>query len=249
MKKSFESVLFTDIETVMVADHFASLGARDQELFEKKVKQQLVEKAEKHTGNKADALEELWQDNASFHAEFSKICCIGFGYISGDELRIKSVASRDEREILLQLQKITGTNNFTKICGHNIVEFDIPFMCRRMIMSGLQIPSLLYQFGRKTWDNPVIDTMDMWGFGAWKHRVSLDLLCHALGVPSPKGVMDGSKVKEYYYNTPTDGALPFEGEEERMKAIGDYCAGDIVALANAFLRLNGEELIHKVKYV
>jgi hypothetical protein len=46
-----------------------------------------------------------------------------------------------------------------------------------------------------------IDTMELWKFGDFKNYTSLNLLAHALGVPTPKDDIDGSMVGTIYWKT------------------------------------------------
>lgn len=271
MKQKFSNILFTDIETTPSVEHFSLLGERGREVFEKKFKRQLLEKSEKHTGTKEEALSELWQDHAALHAEFNRIVSVGFGYfalvnkdLKGDalwhsdnvEFKVKTMVSKDEVATLNESARIMRLPNFSKICGHNFNDFDGPMYGRRMMVNQVPIPDLIATMNKKNWDLPWIDTMKIWACHEWGSKISLDRLCYALDVPTPKADMDGSQVKDLYYGAelPDKETLPFgkyEKEEFRFQAIGKYQAGDIVALANVFLRLNNENVIpeEKIKYV
>jgi hypothetical protein len=37
--------------------------------------------------------------------------------------------------------------------------------------------------------------VELWKFGDYKHYTSLKLMCKVLGIPSPKGDIDGSQVR------------------------------------------------------
>ncbi len=71
----------------------------------------------------------------------------------------------------------------------------------------------------------------MWSFGDFKHYTSLKLLAHVLGIPSPKEDIDGSMVRDVYY------------EENDLERIVKYCERDVVTVAQVFLRLRNEELL------
>jgi len=81
--------------------------------------------------------------------------------------------------------------------------------------------------GRKPWEIPHIDTLDMWKFGDHKNYTSLDLLAALFNLPTSKGLMDGSQVNAVYYN------------EQDLEKISAYCLGDVVAVAQLYLRLKG----------
>jgi len=102
-----------------------------------------------------------------------------------------------------------------------------------MLVNGVALPSLLNLSGKKSWDIPHLDTMEMWKFGDYKHYTSLDLLLALFDIPSSKGTMDGSKVNEVYYR------------EKDLKKIAEYCVGDVIAIAQLFLKMKGLPLIHE----
>jgi predicted PolB exonuclease-like 3'-5' exonuclease len=172
-------------------------------------------------------------------AEFAKVICISFGYFRTEnnvlQLRIKSFYSDIEKNILENFIKtlyhLHAINNKWCFAGHNIKEFDIPFLCRRMLINNLIIPLFLDFQNIKPWDNPVTDTLHLWRFGDYKHYTSLKLLAAALGVPSPKDDIDGSMVGQVYW------------EEKNLERIVTYCQKDVVTVANVLLRFKGMPLL------
>lgn len=268
----YTNILFTDIETVPQFQHYSDLGERDRDVFEKKFSKLIIEHA-KGISNSPNLVPEvafedqlehykeiLYQQNAALHAEFCKIVSIGFGYITVNEarqpeLRIKVNVSDDEVILLNEFKKMADNKMFNYLCGHNFFDFDGPILCRRSVINGIKIPYLLDPTDKKSWDLCWKDTMKIWSYGEWNAKISLDRMCYALGVETPKGEMDGSEVKDYFYGlTRPPEELPFgkyDKKEERFKAIGKYQAGDIVALANCFLRLMNEPVIasQNIRYV
>ncbi|MEM9078263.1 MAG: ribonuclease H-like domain-containing protein, partial [Bacteroidota bacterium] len=119
------------------------------------------------------------------------------------------------------------------LCAHNGKEFDFPYIARRMVINGLNLPYKLDLFGKKPWEVPHLDTMELWKFGDYKHYTSLKLLAHILGIPSPKEDMDGSMVQSVYY------------EENDLDRIISYCELDVVTTAQVFLRLRNDELLRE----
>ncbi|MNE09590.1 putative 3'-5' exonuclease related to the exonuclease domain of PolB [compost metagenome] len=117
------------------------------------------------------------------------------------------------------------------MCGHNAKEFDIPFIARRMIINQIAIPNKLNLFGKKPWEIPHLDTLELWKFGDYKHFTSLKLLTKILGIPSPKGDIDGSQVGHVFY------------VEKDIDRIVTYCEKDTIAVAQIFLRLRREDLL------
>ncbi len=117
------------------------------------------------------------------------------------------------------------------LCAHNGKEFDFPFLARRMIIHGLPLPSKLDLFGKKPWEVPHLDTLELWKFGDYKHYTSLKLLTNVLGIQTPKDDIDGSEVRDVYY------------EEGNIDRIVTYCEKDVIAIAQVILKFRQEELL------
>ena len=129
------------------------------------------------------------------------------------------------------------TNSFTKIhtrfqfAGHNIREFDIPYICRRLLINNMELPPYLQLHAAKPWEIDMIDTLQWWKFGDYKNYISLNLLANVLNVPTSKGDMDGSKVRDVYYN------------EKDIERISAYCEKDVIVVANIILRFKNLPLL------
>jgi 3'-5' exonuclease len=221
-------VLFIDIETVPMFSAFEQMSDGMQAEWERKAR------TLKHTDPSEDPAY-LFGERAGIFSEFAKIVCISIGtlYKQGEswKIRLRSLAGHDEQRILSDLaqviEKVGSTAKDVRFCGHNIKEFDIPFICRRFVINGLPLPYCLQLSGKKPWEVTHIDTMEMWKFGDNKNYTSLSLLSQVLGVPSPKSDMDGSMVGKSYWT---------EGDVER---ISNYCIQDVLAVARVFLKLRG----------
>jgi hypothetical protein len=100
-----------------------------------------------------------------------------------------------------------------------------------MLVNDISLPSVLNLSGKKTWEIPHIDTMEMWKFGDYKHYTSLDLLAAIFKIPTSKNELDGSMVNSVYYR------------DKDLKKIAEYCVGDVVAVTQLFLKLKGLNLI------
>lgn len=228
-KLNLENILFLDIETVPEKQHFNELDDTKQELWELKSQYQ----------RKDEFTAEEFYDRAGIWAEFGKIICISVGYfnIQGD-IRTFRVTSfyGDEVKILKDFKNLL-ISHFSQskhlLCAHNGKEFDFPYIARRMIINTITLPYKLNLFGKKPWEVPHIDTLELWKFGDYKNYTSLKLLTNVLGVPSPKGDIDGSQVYSVYY------------EDQNIDRIINYCEQDTIAVAQVFLRLRGDELLNK----
>lgn len=223
------NILFLDIETVPQSEFFNDLPEDAQQLFADKTQYQ----------RKDDLTPEEFYDRAGIWAEFGKIICISVGYFTiknaERQFRTKSIIG-EEKQLLEEFNDLVKThfsNPAFVFCGHNIKEFDIPYMCRRMLINGINIPEKLQLFGRKPWEIPHLDTLELWKFGDYKHYTSLKLLTHVLNIPSPKEDIDGSEVRNVYYN------------EKNIERIAKYCERDVVAVAQIFLRMRNETILNE----
>jgi len=156
-------------------------------------------------------------------------------------LRIKSIYGDDEPEILKSFvtlcDKVYHQNKKFLFAGHNIKEFDIPYICRRLLINRLPLPEYLQLHDKKPWEVKMFDTLNWWRFGDNKNYVSLDLLANVLGVPSSKTDIDGSMVQDVYY------------KEKDLQRIVDYCQRDVVVVANVILRFKNQPLLKEENVV
>ncbi|MEM6864017.1 MAG: 3'-5' exonuclease [Bacteroidota bacterium] len=228
-KLNLEHILFLDIETVPQHADFSELQANVQDLWAQKTQYQ----------RKEEIGPEDFYDRAGIWAEFGKIICISVGYFRlKNDIRNFRVTSFYGEEIdLLKRFKQLLQEHFGQakhlLCAHNGKEFDFPYIARRMVIHGLNLPYKLDLFGKKPWEVPHLDTMELWKFGDYKHYTSLKLLAHVLGIPSPKEDMDGSMVPSVYYN---------DGDLDRIVS---YCELDVVTTAQVFLKLRNESLLQE----
>ena len=230
-----EHVLFIDIETVSQHQKLDDAPEKIQKLWIKKAAQ---------ISKEGETAEELY-GRAAIYAEFGKIICISAGKIfrKGKEraYRVKSYCGSDERVILEEFSTMLTafmSNPSHKICAHNGQEFDFPYIARRMLINGLPLPPTLDIAGAKPWElkEIMIDTLQLWKFGDYKHYTSLELLCAIFDVPTPKDDIDGSQVGNIYY------------QEGNIQRIARYCEKDTLAIAQLVLRFKGEELISPENY-
>lgn len=218
-----------DIETVPEHEHFEQLDDTSKLLWDLKSKYQ----------RKEDITAEEFYDRAGIWAEFGMIVCISVGYFvfksDARSFRVTSLYG-DEVKILKDF-KILLETHFNKphhlLCAHNGKEFDFPFIARRMIIKGIDIPFKLDLFGKKPWEVPHLDTLELWKFGDYKTYTSLKLMAHVLGIPSPKDDIDGSQVQSVFY------------KEKDIDRIVIYCEKDTVTVAQILLRLRNEPILEE----
>lgn len=228
-------MLFLDIETVsaykdweLLPDEFKSLWALKSAMLQRNLTEPATESS-------------LYQQKAGIFAEFAKIVCISVGFLQweGDEVvkcKIKSFSGHDEKLLLTNFANLLQThyNDPEKdgVCGHNIKEFDIPFLCRRMVINRISLPNILDISGKKPWQTQhLYDTMDMWRFGDFKNYTSLNLLATALGIPTPKDDIDGSMVGNVYW------------EDQDLDRISIYCQKDVLTVIQIMLTFAGKPML------
>ena len=228
---NINSILFLDVETVPAHIDFEAMTPEFQQLWR--------DKSRKYSSEGLPP-EELYFQKAGIHAEFGKIICISAGYFPDPRVlapgeksfRITSFAGDDEKEVLTKfkalLDKIFSEPKKNALCAHNGIEFDFPYISRRMMIHGVELPNLLNTSGTKSWNNPwLLDTMQMWSFGDYKDRTSLALLSACFGIPTSKDDISGKDVAKVYY---------YDKDVDRIRI---YCEKDVVGLARIFRRFAG----------
>lgn len=226
-KLNLENILFLDIETVPETQHYDQLDAVKQDLWASKTQYQ----------RKDEYTPEAFYERAGIWAEFGKIVCISVGYFNfnGNQRKFRVTSFYgDETKILNDFKTLLETHYSSAkylLCAHNGKEFDFPYIARRMIINNIELPNKLNLFGKKPWEIPHLDTLDLWKFGDYKNYTSLKLLTNVLGIPSPKDDIDGSEVYRVYY------------ESKEIDRIIVYCEKDTIAVAQILLRLRGENLL------
>lgn len=234
MLQPSELVLFIDLETVPVFPTFAEMPPEGQAAFARKMARQFGDK-------KYDDMEHAYKENASLMAEFAQIVSISAfnSKVNPDRTgRIPTICTHltlgwnysSEIDLLKAFCKSIDIHKADLIlCAHSGKSFDFPFLCRRMLIHGLEIPEPLQVWGKKPWDVSLMDTSELWKFTDIKSYTSLVVLCYALGVPSPKSTMDGSKVADAF-------------RTGQYKEIGSYCLLDSIAMANCYYKMLKEPI-------
>ena len=201
----FSKILFLDIETVSQEKTFDQLNERMQKLWSHKAEQI----------GKGD-------ENATPESLY------------GSRFRLKSFCDHDEKALLKEFAAMLDRYYNTpdaQLCAHNGKEFDFPYIARRMLINGIQIPRILQVAGKKPWETNFLDTMEFWKFGDYKSYTSLDLLCAILDIPTPKDDINGSEVGRVYW------------QENDLHRIQTYCQKDVLAIAQLMRRYNYLPLI------
>lgn len=227
---NIEEVLFLDIETVPVVQNYDGLSPLWQKLWAEKMKTSVTDSVSPS----------YLYHRAGIYAEFGRIIVISAGYLcrrpGGLHYRVKSFHDPDEKKLLNEfsgsLAKFAAAGK-KKLCAHNGQEFDFPYISRRMLVNRLELPQIFNIASAKPWETKelLLDTLQLWKFGDYKHYTSLSLLCALFGIPTPKDDIDGSQVARVYY------------EENDLDRIIRYCEKDTLAVANLLLRYKGMDIV------
>ena len=226
-KIALKNILFLDIETVPENASYNELTEEKKKLWELKTQYQ----------RKDEYNAQEFYDRAGIWAEFGKIVCISVGFFAVQEEKrsFRTTSFHGEEKKVLEDFKSLLESHFSKpqhlLCAHNGKEFDFPYIARRMLIHNIELPNKLNLFGKKPWEVPHLDTLELWKFGDYKHFTSLKLLCNVLNIPSPKDDIDGSEVRSVFY------------EQSDILRINAYCEKDVLAIAQIILRLRQEPLL------
>ena len=187
------SNIYVDIETLPATDEQLVAGIRGNLSAPKNYKD-----AEKIAQWIEDNLDKKVRETA-LSGLFGQVLCIGYAVDDGDvKIFYNDGKMVDEFQVLeafrgVCCEGLVKQSNFCQhtLVGHNILNFDAPFLSQRMMISGL---SPLFRHHTKPWDMSIEDTMAMFSCG-YKGSYSLDNLCKAFGIQSPKGEITGANVR------------------------------------------------------
>ena len=235
----FKNMLFIDIETAtQFKDYkdFKKNGSSHMvELWSKKADS--IRLYESHKANLSD--QEMYEDCAAIHSEFSKIIVITIGQVKFDEIglpytsNIRSFYGDNEKELLEEFLKIMSAvfskNPSVQLVGHNIKKFDMPWIVRRSLINGIIPPTQFHFQKQKPWENCLVDTYEIWKFGGMS-SATLDLVCGVFDIPSPKDAMRAEEVSGCYWNN-------------QLEDIKEYCEKDVQATINVMLKMSNMPIL------
>ncbi len=225
LSSPIQDVLFLDIETAPIHAEYNDLEGIDKYLWDRSAR---------YIDN--DHSEDNHYQNAKSHAEFARIVCICVGKIGKDDngefLKLRCFYNEDEQKLLLEFNSfLLKLNNNTKLCAHNGKEFDFPFIGKRMLINGIELPSILNFTGKNPWEVPHIDTSELWRFGSVKQIATLEHLAHLFKIESIKNDFEGENSQKVYY------------KQNELQRIVDYCYNDVITIAQLLLRFNNQKTI------
>jgi len=213
-----KSMLFFDIETCGRYPDFETFKEKDPEgasIWEKKCSRMDYGAPEVGYSNKI-----------SLFPEFGRIACLSYGIWRDGEITIRTIADEDEgtmMQLIANLFHKAGSSGLIPT-GWNIKNFDIPWVVRKLVMQGKQVPNVISTHEKKPWEVNIIDLKEM-----WKSFSNLDVTfeeaAYAMNVPSPKDDIDGSQVHGEYW----------KGNIDRITT---YCEKDVRAMINLCENIN-----------
>lgn len=224
-----------DIETVRVVENFDDLDEGTQSAWEYKNKQD-------GEVPEYEDLKEKWSKNASLYAEFSKVCAVSLVFLHEDKLYCKEFYGENEKELLMalsiSLNNMEAQSRDYRLVGHAAKYFDYPFLCKRYIINGLDIPGILDTTLLKPWENKNLCTNELWKVAGTGAGSSLQALCNVLGLPVSKVDLVGDGVGKAYF-------------DKELERIGHYCSLDTIATFNIVRRFKKESIFSfdEVTYV
>jgi len=121
-----------------------------------------------------------WRDGAALSAVTGRVLAIGC--LDGEKF---ATLEGDELAILNGFWNLTAHFAGRRFGGHNILDFDLPFLCRRSWALGLRVPGEVFDGHRIS--SRFVDTLKLWGCGVHGARVSLRDLARALKVGDKTG--------------------------------------------------------------
>ena len=223
-----DKILFIDIETVGIEADYPTLEKKNPKLaelfsnYESWFKKRFPEDIDV-------TLDQLFQTRTALVPEFARIVTVCLGIVDqSGKFKTTVFSDENERSLLIELRKTLfrcGELGYF-LCGHNVKNFDIPMMAKRMIINNILPPKIFPTYDTKPWEIKAIDTRDVWQYGQYASISTLDLMCGVMGVESSKSdEMDGSRVHEVFY------------KEKNIDKINTYCEKDVKVLYEVVKKL------------
>lgn len=218
-----KNLVYIDIETIPTQDSAVrreiTKGVKAPANMKKK------ETIDKWFAENGEQAKEEAVSKTSFNGGLGELFCIGLICDDGEMVfKRESLERESEAKMLKEFNDyMFSVNSFgvPHFVGHYISGFDLRFIYHRMIINNVE-PKFHIPVNDAAYKGSYSDTMFLWA-GA-KDTVSLDNLCKYLGVDSPKGDLDGSKVWEYV-------------QDGKWQEVWNYCLEDVRAVKECHKRI------------
>jgi len=178
--------------------------------------------------------EDAWH-LAALYPEFGRTCCVVlteydssiFARESRTFAQVLAHNTDEAEKDLLEAMEVAAYDlskgSDISLIGHNLKGFDIPFLAKRFMALGLQVPDFLRVAGKKPWEITHQDTMELLKFGSFS-PMSLRSAALMLGIEDPKETVSGAQVADLY-------------EAGELDKIETYCRGDVAATYQIYQKL------------
>mgnify|MGYP003141440590 FL=1 len=218
IKEDITKLFFIDIETVGIEEDLDSLHSEYPHLFKVWESTGVDYFKRRYPEDSNLSSNQLFTKRAALIPEFGKIVCVSVGFLMADgEIKLDTFMG-NEKDILQKTSSLfdrVDNLNFN-ICGHNIKNFDLPYIAKRMLINNIKVPNIIPNYKIKPWESKVLDTKEVWNFNSFKGLSSLELICATMGIDNPKdNEVNGSNMHNYYYNN---------SDKDKIK---NYCEEDV----------------------
>jgi len=217
-------MLFFTVTPVLTYPTIIEFEEKNKELFERWLifsKKKYPENTDKQT---------IYEQNAIYHPEFSKAIAITYAtvYVENGTLKrfMKKIVNEDEFIVLatfmdelyqLSTNAVQSSPHFFPIlCGHNIINHDIPFLLKKHVFYrdkfNKNIPLILKRsLNIKPWESGIIDTINVWKFNGFENT-PLMLISDFLGLKKTVDLLSMAEISQKYWEmtkTSPEKALEF----------------------------------------
>jgi len=164
-------------------------------------------------------------DDDALDALSGRVVCICMLVDEGHETKEMILTDEDETKLLTQFWSVLQPTDV--VIGHNVLEFDIPFLRQRSWILGIK-PTRAIDC-RKYYTEDVIDTMQLWTNWGFRKYVKLEVLGQALGCGCKAG--HGGSVAQLW-------------AARDLASIAAYCMADVLLTYRVFFTVSQTMLRH-----
>ena len=195
-------------------------------------KQESIEKwyIEKHAQSLDDAV-----SKTSFDGFAGGVISIAFAVDDGPIKYLYRTPDDSEKTLLFDFWKVLTDSydvNFNPVwVGHNICEFDLPFIFKRCVVNNVK-PSIILPHNAKPWGHDVFDTLYE-SMGLKFSGGSLDRICKVLGIGEKTDGIGGADINQAW----------FDGRHDE---IIEYNKNDVHLTRELFKRLNFAKTVKEI---
>ena len=228
IKHPLHKILFIDIETVGISSNYENFK-KDYPELSFQFSNYMDWFLKRFPEDAGLSLDEIFVNRAALVPEFLKIVCVSVGFVDPKgEIKKQTFFNSDESQLLKDVNNLL--NRVDKLgfilCGHNLKNFDIPVLAKRMLINSILPSSILPSYDTKPWEIKAIDTKEIWQYGQFGAISSLELMCVSLGIESSKNMeVTGNKVHNSFWN------------ENKYQEIQNYCEKDVEVLINVVKKI------------